>query len=151
MKLKTIVTGTDFSEASLVAVEAAFNLDLEQDGVLFLVHAVDPPAVFDPMGVGTLAWDELESDVLAKLDQVIPSNPDRKFRVEKIALRGNPIEVLARVAVEKEADMIVVGTHGKSGLERVFLGSTAEGLLRKAPCQVLVAKHKMAGVSMASE
>ena len=57
-------------------------------------------------------------------------------------LTGPPADTIADFAEEKGADMIIVGTHGRKGLARVFLGSTAESLLREAPCQVLVVKPK---------
>lgn len=53
-----------------------------------------------------------------------------------------PAKAIAEFAQEKDADLIVVGTHGKKGVTRALLGSTAESLLRQSPCQVLVVKQK---------
>ena len=62
---------------------------------------------------------------------------------EAAALEGKPAKMIADFAREKDADLIVVGTHGRTGLDRLLMGSTAEGLLREAPCQVLVVKHQV--------
>ncbi|HEY3131407.1 MAG TPA: universal stress protein [Acidobacteriota bacterium] len=143
MKLNSIVVATDFSEASLIAVETAFSLTFETDATLYLVHVVEQPVGIDPViGVFGPSPEELFLEDRKQLDALIPYNMRRRLNIEKVALTGAPAKVIADFAREKEADLIVVGTHGRKGLDRIFMGSTAENLLRHAPCQVLVVKQK---------
>ena len=144
MNLKCIVAATDFSEASLIAVETAFNLTLESDATLYLLHIIEYPLVTDPMiGVVAPQTDDLSREASHRLQELIPRNLSR-VRVETAVLEGPAAREIAEFASKKHADLIVVGTHGRKGLTRVLMGSTAESLLRQAPCQVLVVKQKTA-------
>jgi nucleotide-binding universal stress UspA family protein len=145
MKLDRVVVATDFSDVSLVALEAAFNLDLGSDATLYLIHVVETPVGIDP----TIGWirrsdEDLQDEGMKQLSSLVPENFPKKMTIERSVLVGSPTTEIARFAKEKEADMIVVGTHGRTGLARMLMGSTAEGLLREAPCQVLVVKPHLA-------
>ena len=145
MKLERVVVATDFSGVSLVALEAAFNLDLGGDATLYLLHVVDMPVGIDP----TIGWirppdDSYNEETMKRLSSLVPENFPKKMTIERSVVVGSPVAEIARFAKEKEADMIVVGTHGRTGLARMLMGSTAEGLLREAPCQVLVVKPHLA-------
>jgi nucleotide-binding universal stress UspA family protein len=61
-------------------------------------------------------------------------------RVETLILEGDPVDMILRAAEETHSDVIVMGTHGRTGLGRLLLGSVAESVIRKAPCPVLSAK-----------
>lgn len=78
------------------------------------------------------------------LQDLIPKNYKNDLHVETAVAVGNASSEIARFAREKNADLIVVGTHGRRGLVRFLMGSTAEALLRDAPCQVLIVKPKVA-------
>ncbi|HEY8504976.1 MAG TPA: universal stress protein, partial [Gemmataceae bacterium] len=71
-------------------------------------------------------------------EQIRPMNPD--IRVEHVFLEGDPATEINRYAAEASIDLIVVGTHGRTGAERLLMGSVAERVLRGAPCSVLVVK-----------
>jgi nucleotide-binding universal stress UspA family protein len=73
-----------------------------------------------------------------QLEQVRPLNP--RIPVEHVFLEGDPAEEIIRYAAASRVDLIVLGTHGRTGLARLLLGSVAEKVLRGAPCSVLVAK-----------
>lgn len=141
MKLNRIVVAIDFSEASLVAWEAAFNLALGSDATMYLLHVVESTGRIDLMAGWAQPSDvDLCEEALYRLGSLVPDDSHKEMRVERYVVIGSPVEEIARFAKEKKADMIVVGTHGRTGLARVLMGSTAEGLLREAPCQVLVVK-----------
>ena len=143
MHLKRIVIGVDFSETSLLALETAFSLSLEGGGTFYLVHVLE----YHPsdMAVASVPHegDELEREALDKLNSLAPDNLQKNVTAEPVVLTGPVEKRLSEFAVEKNADMIIVGTHGRKGVARLVLGSTAEHLLREAPCKVLVAKHKV--------
>jgi nucleotide-binding universal stress UspA family protein len=141
MKLNRIVVATDFSDVSLVALEAAFNLDLGNDATLYLLHVLETPGGIDPIaGWVRPSNTELYEEAMDRLDSTIPENSLKEMKIERHVVTGSPVREIARFAKEKEADMIVVGTHGRTGVARVLMGSTAESLLRESPCQVLVVK-----------
>lgn len=145
MKLNRIVVATDFSDVSLVALEAAFNLDLGSNATLYLLHVLEMTVGIDP----TVGWirppnDDLYDEAMKQLCSLVPENSPKKMTIERHIVAGSPITEIARFAKEKDADLIVVGTHGRTGLARMLMGSTAEGLLREAPCQVLVVKPHLA-------
>ena len=66
-------------------------------------------------------------------------------RVESLVMEGDPVDMILRAAEETHSDMIVMGTHGRTALARLLLGSVAEAVLRKAPCPVLTAKPVLDG------
>ena len=135
-----VIAAIDFSESSLLAMETALHLMPETGGFLWLLHVLEMPRGIDPIGVLQPSIDELEAEALERLQELIPDNPEKEMRIERRVARGSPAKTIAHEARETDADLIVVGTHGRTGLARMLLGSTAEALLRKAPCQVLVVK-----------
>ncbi|MBI4455323.1 MAG: universal stress protein [Acidobacteria bacterium] len=144
MNLRKIVVATDFSEASQAAVETAFSLTLESGAILYLLHVMDfvLEATAPMVGVVGPSIEELYREEMQRLQELIPQNWKKDVNIETAVLVGTAASEIASFAREKEADLIVVGTHGRTGLARVLMGSTAEGLLRQAPCQVLVVKPK---------
>jgi nucleotide-binding universal stress UspA family protein len=137
---KKIIAAIDFSESSLLAMETALGLVPDRGGVLYLLHVLEVPRGIDPIGVLQPSIEELDAEALERLQELVPDNPDKDVQIERLVVQGSPAKTIAGQAREHSADMIVVGTHGRSGLARMLLGSTAEALLRQAPCQVLVVK-----------
>jgi len=135
-----IIAAIDFSESSLLAMETALGLVPDQGGRLCLLHVLEVPRGIDPIGVLQPSIEELEAEAYERLKELVPDNPQKDIQIERVVVRGSPAKTIAAQARERRADLIVVGTHGRSGLARMLLGSTAEALLRKAPCQVLVVK-----------
>ena len=79
----------------------------------------------------------------AQLEQIRPSNS--KIPVNHVFLEGDPGVEIARYAADAGADLVVMGTHGRTGIERMLMGSVAEQTLRNAPCSVLVIKLPKGG------
>ncbi|HSR53554.1 MAG TPA: universal stress protein [Acidobacteriota bacterium] len=144
MQLNKVIAATDFSEASLVALETVFNLNLDEGATIYVVHVLDMPAGIDPMGTLGPSLEEFKEEARQKLAGMIPANVPENVSIQTVVLRGTPSKAISEFARQQDADLIVVSTHGRSGLARLLMGSTAETVLRKAPCQVLVAKHKAA-------
>lgn len=143
MDFKRIVVSTDFTENSLPALEAAFGLTSGATEKLYIVHVVEIPAVAaPPMASVVPPVDQLYKAAKERLDGLTPLNWQHDVVIETVVLTGAPSIAISDFAREKSADIIVVGTHGRKGLARVLMGSTAEALLREAPCQVLVVKPK---------
>ncbi len=143
MNLSRIVVATDFTENSLPALEAAFTLARETGASLRLVHVLQLSTMADA-ALATIPAPASDGHEWAveKLEELMPENLEGLDSAVEV-LRGAPPTAIADYALRVGADMIVLGTHGRKGLARVFLGSTAESLLREAPCQVLVVKPKV--------
>jgi nucleotide-binding universal stress UspA family protein len=138
LPLGTVLHPTDFSENSEFAFRVACALARDYNARLILLHVIPPPMVIYAGGpVPTETWPTTE-EVQEKLRLL--EGRAHKVRVESQVLEGDPVDMILRAAVETDSDVIVMGTHGRTGLGRLLLGSVAESVIRKAPCPVLSAK-----------
>jgi nucleotide-binding universal stress UspA family protein len=146
MKLSTILAGADVSIPSDQAIDRAAALAAQHGAKLILVHAV----ANDQLG-----QDEGDNEVVQKLGEVsaaMAAEVTKRLRARLEQLRaqgidaelasvtGAPGEVVAQLARDHAAELIVVGTHGHTGISRFLLGSVATAILRHAPCDVLVTR-----------
>jgi nucleotide-binding universal stress UspA family protein len=105
---------------------------------------------YDPIAGGRLAAPppsqptvvrrDLGEEALTQLNDLIPENFRGTWEAEVAA--GSPAESIVRLAEEKSVDLIVMGTHGRTGLQHVLLGSVAEKVVRLAPCPVMTVRHR---------
>lgn len=146
-KVDKIILATDFSETSQDAMEYAAWLSQTLGAELQLLHVFDPsiynipsPYYFMP-GFDQWYSDNI-SDIRDKGKKAL-KELEKSFqsKVEAIFAEGQPGKVIARVAEEWEADLIVMGTHGYTGWNRLTLGSVAEYVLRHSQCPVLTIKQ----------
>jgi nucleotide-binding universal stress UspA family protein len=138
----TIVVGVDFSELSAEALRVAIRLAQSGNGVVHLVHIVAPitsaaeiPVPFPLDAVEAAARKQL-AEVHAK---VLAAGVPTTATVEI----GSPEQLLPQIALRLRADLIVVSTHGRKGLQRFALGSVAESVTRNAPCSVLTVRPRV--------
>ncbi len=136
--IRKILFPTDFSEHSQAAFEVACALARDYRAELLVVHVHRPPQVFAPDGIA-LAVPEEPLDLRAKLAQVRPA--DSQVKVEHHLAEGDPTTEILNIAQSRGSDLIVMGTHGSTGLSRLLMGSVAESVLRKAPCPVLTVRN----------
>ena len=134
--MSTVLFPTDFSTASDAALSHAEALAKQSGAELLIMHVEEPPLAY---GGGELYYGlpEPTSDRIQKmLADVRPKDPEVKFK-HRLTM-GDPAGEIVRIAGEEKADSIVLGTHGRTGLSRLLMGSVAEGVVRRAPCPVLV-------------
>lgn len=135
--VKKILYPTDFSSYSNQAYFHAVALAENHGASLTVLYVYQSPAKHAEAGAAADAqadrryWRD-------QLEQIRPANP--AIPVHHVFLEGDPASEIARYATDATIDLIVMGTHGRTGLERLLLGSVAEQTLRSAPCSVLVAK-----------
>jgi nucleotide-binding universal stress UspA family protein len=137
-----IIFPTDFSEASHHALQWATSLARDSGAALVIVHVEEPPMAY---GGGEMYYplDEPNREHLQQsLSEVQPTDPMVPC-IHKL-LSGDPAAAIAQVAESEGADLIVMGTHGRTGLTRLLMGSVAEAVVRKAPCPVLTVKQPAA-------
>ncbi len=144
MSFKKILCPTDFSEGSREALRLAIQLSKEHASELVLVHAWEPPYLFGPeLAAMPDLIESLRRDAeegLAKWKLEAEQLGERSVSV--MLLMGSPWVMITEAAKQDRAiDLIVIGTHGRTGLGRFLIGSVAEKIVRRAPCSVLVARR----------
>jgi nucleotide-binding universal stress UspA family protein len=135
-----ILMPTDFSWASQAALEMAVDLARRFGARLTLFHAHQVPSYVFPDGVMPVQSQmlmELERTVVAELTRLAAPIAAQGLKVETRHTLGAPAAEICRAAEELGADLVVMGTHGRSGLGHFLLGSVAEKVLRRAHCPVL--------------
>ena len=141
----TIIVPYDFSEHAKAALTTAEDLARRLESNLHLVHVVQLPDFAYGAGPGMAIPPHMDLEVLEKramesLSEVV-AKVDIPGKVEPHVSQGSDVsERLKETATELGADLIVMGTHGRTGLAHVFLGSIAERTLRGAPCPVLTVR-----------
>ena len=141
MRIATILVPTDYSPLSMLAMDYAADLARDHQGRLIILHVVEtlgPENVtygeaasgVQPAGYRRRLWDELHKVRIAMSD----------LPLDYALIEGDPAGGIIRTAAEKLCDLIVMATHGRSGLHRLLEGSVAEKVVRGARCPVLVVK-----------
>lgn len=149
LPLGTILHPTDFSEHSEFAFRLACALARDYNARLILLHVTPPPMVV--YGGGAVPPDPWPSSAEAKAKLRELEGHAHHVRVESQVMEGDPVDMILRAAEETHSDVIVMGTHGRTALARLLLGSVAELVLRKAPCPVLTAKPIMSQMKAIEE
>ena len=116
---------------------------------LHILHAMTPPTVVYCEGVLPVALEDLQEELRQKLNRLYPE--DATVRVVHHLWNGQPVDEILHMAKEIGSDLIVMGMHGRTGLVRAFMGSVAEGVVRKAPCPVLTIKNPLPEANPAAE
>lgn len=137
LPLATILHPTDFSEHSEFAFRLACALARDYKARLVLLHVIPTPMVVYYGTVPAETWSSV-AEVKEQLRQL--EGRAHHVRVESQVMEGDAVDMILRAAEETNSDVIVMGTHGRTALPRLLMGSVAESVLRKAPCPVLTAK-----------
>ncbi|MBI4496268.1 MAG: universal stress protein [Deltaproteobacteria bacterium] len=142
-EFKKILFSTDFSENAKWALKYALSIARKYGAKLYILHVMQQASY--PLGM----YAEISFDAMDKFNRDLAEATEREMKnlcrtelgdfqdYESLIASGTPFLEILRTAKEKEADLIVVGTHGRTGLDHVLFGSTAEKVVRKAPCPVL--------------
>jgi len=149
MNARRILLPTDFSQFNDAALGYASSLAAESDATLYIVHVDeyrDASAALGEAAINYSApWGVADrSEIRKQLDQVKPTIP--RVDYEHRYLEGGPIHEIVAFAEREHIDLIVMGSHGRTGLARLLMGSVAEGVARRAPCPVLIVKQPVASV-----
>lgn len=139
MKMTKILFPTDFSHTGDAALALATSLARDTGATMLIVHVEEPPHAYGggEMYYGTIDPDPAEQKRM--LAQVVPTDPVVPY--EHRLITGNPASGIVELAKEEGADLIVLGTHGRTGFTRLVMGSTAEAVVRRASCPVLTYKQ----------
>lgn len=136
MKAKKILFPTDFSTSSDAPLAYATALARDSGATLLIVHVEEPPLAY---GGGEMYYGAPEPDFAGlerMLANVRPTDP--AVPCERRLLTGSPAQTIVELATAEKVDLIVLGTHGRTGLRRLLMGSVAEAVIHAAPCPVLI-------------
>ena len=169
MAFTHVLVPTDLSEPANHALRCAIDEATVHHAKMTLLHVLSPGAAtdvyyitgapapggqagFDPVAGGrlggyltsepTVVRRDPNEEALTRLRDLMPENFHGEWDAAIAA--GHPADTIVRIAQERDADLIVMGTHGRTGLQHVLLGSVAEKVVRLAPCPVLTVRHRNA-------
>lgn len=146
MKLRAILCPTDFSTSSEEALAYGSYLAEETGARLYLLHVVDESAAYttEYTGMGYLAdfTQQIEHEAQHLLEAISP--PSAVVEFERHLLLGSPARTIIEFADEHEVDLVVMGSHGRTGLSRLLLGSIVDTVVRTAHCPVLTVRSPKA-------
>ena len=145
-QFRRILYATDFSPASLPAFRRALQLARESRARLFVAHVYSPviPLAGGHATAQTFARlvEDIQHDAERRLDRLVAHAKKRGVRARPLLLEGLPHDSILRAAKATRADLVILGTHGRTGLKRMFLGSIAAKIISLAPCPVLTVRAK---------
>jgi len=146
IKLNRILAPTDFSEYSKSALNYACEFAEVFGAELHLLHVLQDMAVsIEEPGLAFASTGDYAAEYQASaeqsLSQLLDSEWETGKRVVREVIPGVPFLEIVRYAKANDIDLIVIGTHGRTGLAHVLIGSVAEKVVRKAPCPVLTVRH----------
>jgi nucleotide-binding universal stress UspA family protein len=147
LNFNIIVVTTDLSEYSLRALPYAVGLAERFEAKLKILCINEPTVPISDVawtGIDVHATDNaLLTEARRALDKIVSEQVPRDLDVESKVITGNPVEGIIEFAREQNADLLVMCTHGRTGLSHVLMGSTAEAVVRRAPCPVLTLRQPM--------
>jgi nucleotide-binding universal stress UspA family protein len=146
MEIRSILLPTDFSECANYALSYATSFARSAGASIICVHVIEPvvPTVgytgmTEPLPMADIS-EQLEDSAERELPKIAGCEECSGLRVEEVIAHGDASSEIVRVARERGVDLIVISSHGRTGLGRILFGSTAEAVVRHAPCPVLVVK-----------
>ncbi|MCX8085014.1 MAG: universal stress protein [Calditerrivibrio sp.] len=147
INIKKILVPTDFSETSKYAMQYAIEFAKNFGAELRIVHVIFDEsqivAFYLPQVTFQNLDQELEESAKKQMDEFLAHFPELKEVTYDVKmLKGTAFVEIISEAKDMKADLIIIGTHGRTGLEHVLFGSTAEKVVRKSPCPVLTVKPK---------
>lgn len=149
-RYKKVLFCTDFSKISDCAFDEAFGMAKRDDAMLYILHVM--PALPIPPSYAVEAYfsqkqlNKIEADQKAYADKMFHDKYLRciqdRTQIKIVTDHGREDDIIIAFAQKEKIDIIVIGTHGRTGIEHVFLGSVAERVIRRSPIPVLVTPYR---------
>lgn len=142
LTFETILFPTDFSDASVQAAAYAFSLARSKRARLRVLHVLDTSNEASGFYVPHISYENLDKEMLASAREMLKRFCAKHFRgvknLEQSVAAGMPHKEILKAIKSTGADIVIMGTFGKKGLERFLIGSTTERVMRNAGCPVLI-------------
>lgn len=142
---KRILHATDFSPASRRAFSEALALAKENEAELVIVHVLNPASPMGPEGFVTpKMYDDMETVIRRsagkRLDALLAKATKAGARARGLLLNGLPDAAVVQAAKSERSDLVLLGTHGRTGWKRLLMGSVASRVIASSPCPVLTVR-----------
>lgn len=148
-KIKNILVPIDFSDYSKNALRYAIGFAKHFEAKMYIMYVVEPAVYPADFSLGQVAIPTTDVDMSqraeSELDSLTKSEIGSSVNFEKMIKTGKPFMEIIETASEIDADLIIIATHGHTGVEHLLFGSTAEKVVRKAPCPVLTLRDPIKG------
>jgi nucleotide-binding universal stress UspA family protein len=142
ISLKKILCPVDHSDCSKEALKYAVSFAMKDNSKLYLLHVIDIRAFDESIDTMTpqIPDNETLKQLKTKLLDCIPEEIRDDMNVEALVVQGIPFVEIIGTAKANDIDMIVIGSHGRTGITHMMMGSVSEKVVRKAPCPVLTVR-----------
>lgn len=148
--MKKIVIPYDFSDEADHAIDAAIQFSQKEESLLHLIHVVEIPSSylglfpeFGSLGIESIYSDDVLSTVKEKVDKRVRDLNYLGIKATSTVMHGKPFESIQKTIVSEEADLIIMGSRGATGLKEMFIGSNTERVIRYSKAPVLTVKKKI--------
>ncbi len=149
LNISKVLVPIDFSDYSKSALKYAVNFVKHFEAQLFLVYVVEPVIYPPDFSMGQIAIPsvdlEMDKRAIDELNKLAEQEIPAEIKVKSIVKTGKPFIEIIETATEENVDLIIIATHGHTGMEHILFGSTAEKVVRKAPCPVLTLREPIKG------
>jgi nucleotide-binding universal stress UspA family protein len=146
-EIKKILVPIDFSDFSKNSLKYAVNFAKRFNAKLYLIYVVEPIIYPPDFSMGQIAIPALDIDMDKKAFEELNKLADKEISQElignTIVKTGKPFIEIIETAKEENIDLIIISTHGHTGMEHILFGSTAEKVVRRAPCSVLTLREQI--------
>lgn len=144
MKVERLLFPTDFSEGSRNALHYAVDLARHYNAKLYILHVIYDIARATESHIPHISADEIYNEMtkwaMNELERCCVEEIRGLTDVEKVVIKGVPHEEIVKFASDKKIDMIVMGTYGRTGIQKLIFGDTAEKVVKRAPCPVMTVR-----------
>ena len=152
--IKNILVPIDFSDYSKKALEYAVSFAKKFKARMHLVYVIEP--IIGPIDIELMVDHEqihkdIEKNALKELRKLINDEIDPEIKAYILTKNGKPFYEINKAASENDIDLIIISTHGQTGIKHLLFGSTAEKVVRKAPCPVLTLREPIKGFHFKNE
>jgi nucleotide-binding universal stress UspA family protein len=149
VEIRTILVPVDFSEVAPILAKWAKGFAKQLNAKIILTYILEDLSTYEGIFVDLKTLTELENTLYEGAKKSMEDFLKEHFSdfpdVEPVLEKGDVVETILRVAQEKGADLIVIGTHGRKGLDRILFGSVAEGVVKNSPIPVVTINPYRAG------
>ena len=144
ISFKKILCSIDYSDSSFNVLKYAIEMTIKDPAMLYLMYVADEN-VFDSQGLKFETELSPDSETITgmekKLMNNIPQEIQHLIKAETLTTVGTPADVILKVARDKKTDLIVMGTHGRTGITQKIISRVTESVIRNAPCPVLCIRN----------
>lgn len=146
LQVSKILVPIDFSDYSKMALDYAVEFAKKFNSQLFLIYVIEPIVYPSDFGLGQVPISSIDMEIQSRaedeMQKLINEKVPKETKVSWIVRVGKPFIEIINEAKEKDCDLIIIATHGHTGIEHILFGSTAEKVVRKSPIPVLVVREK---------